>query len=432
MRRRASPPSAAEPVTVRIERVGAEGDGIADLHGAPLYIPFTLPGEQVHASRAGSRGELISVLDSSADRVAPPCAHFGTCGGCVVQHWRTDSYLAWKTGLLRDALQRAGYADAPVAPVVATAPQQRRRMDFAAKRTRDGLVLGLHARGGPVTDIAVCHVLHPALSGLLAPLRRLLGGLQTLRREASVVANLLDDGIDLLLRTDAALALPDRTALITFARAHGVLRVSWAQREGVPEPVAILRPPVITLFGVAVQPPPGAFLQASPSGESAIVAAVLAGLPENLPARTRIADLYAGSGTLTFALAQHARVTAFEGDAAAFTALRSAVNAAALAGRVQAMQRDLARQPLTPAELAGFAAVVLDPPHAGAAAQVAQLAAARVRRIVYVSCNPAALARDARVLHTAGYRLLATTPIDQFRWSARLESVCVFGTATFN
>jgi 23S rRNA (uracil1939-C5)-methyltransferase len=177
---------------------------------------------------------------------------------------------------------------------------------------------------------------------------------------------------------------------------------------------------------VAVRPPPGGFLQASAEGEAAIVEAVLAGLPEKLAGKARIAELYAGSGTLTFALAQRARVAAWEGDGPALAALKEAVNRGGLAGRVEAFARDLARGPLGEAELAGFAAVVLDPPHAGAAAQVARIAASAVKRVIYVSCNPAALGRDAAVLRGAGFRLLSAVPIDQFLWSARLESVCVF------
>jgi 23S rRNA (uracil1939-C5)-methyltransferase len=157
------------------------------------------------------------------------------------------------------------------------------------------------------------------------------------------------------------------------------------------------------------------------------VAAVLAGLPEKLAPRARIGELYAGSGTLTFALAQRARVAAYEGDGPALTALKEAVNRGGLAGRVEGFARDLAQGPLLEAELAGFACVVLDPPHAGAAAQVARIAASAVKRVVYVSCNPAALGRDAGVLRGAGFRLLSAVPIDQFLWSARLESVCVFG-----
>lgn len=432
MRKPASTPSAADPSPVRIERIGAEGDGIGRLpDGRPIYLPFTLPGELVRARPAARRGDgwagtLDAVLEPDASRTAPPCLHFGRCGGCVLQHWRAGEYLAWKAGLLRDALQRAGYADAPLAPISASGPYERRRMDLAAHRTRDGVALGLHARGGPVVDLQACHVLHPALFVLSEPLRRLLAGLQGMRRDGSVIANLCDNGPDLLLRTDAALSPEDRTRLVGFARAHNLPRLGWALGNAPPEPVLILRPPVVTLSGIAVQPPPGGFLQASAAGEAAIVAAVLAGLPERLPARARVLDLYAGCGTLSFALAQRARVAAFEGDAATVEALRRGANQAGLAGRVEARQRDLARQPLSAAELAGVAAVVLDPPHAGASVQIAQIAAAKPPRVIYVSCNPAALARDARALHQAGYRLLSASPIDQFLWSARLESVCVF------
>jgi 23S rRNA (uracil1939-C5)-methyltransferase len=269
-------------------------------------------------------------------------------------------------------------------------------------------------------------VLDPALFALITPLRQMLRGLQALRREASAIANLLDSGPDLLLRTDAEAGTADRTLLATFASAHGLPRISLARGNGMPETACLLRPPVIHLSGVAVTPPPGAFLQASRAGQDAIVAATLAGLPEKLTARARIAELYAGCGTLTFALAGRARVAAFEGDAASAAAMRQAVNASGLAGRIEPVQRDLARQPLSAKELTGFAAVVLDPPHAGAQAQMGQIATSGVRRVVYVSCNPATLGRDAAVLAKSGYRLMSSLPVDQFRWSARLESVSVF------
>jgi 23S rRNA (uracil1939-C5)-methyltransferase len=193
-----------------------------------------------------------------------------------------------------------------------------------------------------------------------------------------------------------------------------------------PEPVCVFRPATTSLSGVMVAPAPGAFLQASADGEKAIVSAVLAGLPDKLPPRARIAELYAGSGTLTFALATQARVTAWESNCAALATLRSAVNASGHAGRIEVEQRDLGRQPVSAAELARFEAVVLDPPYAGAAEQITAVAAARVPRVIYVSCNPAALMHDARALRVAGYHVVSATPIDQFLWSARLESVVVF------
>ena len=129
---------------------------------------------------------------------------------------------------------------------------------------------------------------------------------------------------------------------------------------------------------------------------------------------------------MTFALAGQVRVTAWEGDPAAVDALRAAVNRARLAGRIEATQRDLIRQPLQRKELGGFAAIVLDPPHDGAPAQIAEVAASGVKSVIYVSCNPASLARDAAALRNAGYELAKVQPIDQFLWSARLESVATF------
>ena len=394
-----------------------------------------LPGETVHARPTEKRGEgfagvVETMLAPSPDRVSPPCPHAEDCGGCTLQHWRADAYLSWKSGLLEAALRRAGYAPT-LAPIATTAPRTRRRMDLAARRDGGRLRLGLHTpRSRDIVDIAECHVLHPTLTALLPALRSTLAPLSAIRREADVICNLLDTGADLLLRTDAEPTAPDRARLAAFAHAHGIRRITWARGSGVPETVVLTEAPHIRFCDAQVTPPPGAFLQASADGERAIVAAVLAGLPEKLPARARIADLYAGCGTFSFVLAARGRVAAYEGDAAALAALRSAVNASGLAGRIEAQQRDLVRQPLSGKELSSFAAVVLDPPHAGAPVQIAQIAASTIGRVIYVSCNPVALARDAAVLRGAGYALLSATPIDQFLWSARLESVSVFARQT--
>jgi 23S rRNA (uracil1939-C5)-methyltransferase len=187
----------------------------------------------------------------------------------------------------------------------------------------------------------------------------------------------------------------------------------------------MLRPPLLTLSGVAVAPAPGAFLQASREGEAAIVSAVLAGLPKLAP-KARIVELYAGVGTMSFALAERARVEAYEGAAPAVAALDAAVRRAGLAGRIRAEIRDLSRRPLKVSEMAGAACVVLDPPFAGAGPQIRNLAASGVARVVYVSCNPAALANDAAALRQAGYRVAEAAPIDQFPYSENVESVVVF------
>jgi 23S rRNA (uracil1939-C5)-methyltransferase len=410
-----------------IDRIGTAGDGTATAPGgSAIHIPFTLPGERVTAPwQGGARANYDTITLASPDRVVPPCPHFGVCGGCALQHWADAPYAAWKAGLVRQALSRAGFAEPVVSALVRTPPGARRRMDFAVRRSADGVRLGLHEAGSAmIADLEVCPVLHPALAALIAPLRQLMPTLAGLRKSADIAANLLANGADLLIRADGPATAPDRMKLAAFAEAQGVARIAWAVGTGASETAAQLRVPRVTFSGAAVSPPPGAFLQASEAGEHAIQRAVLDGLPARMGARGLIVELYAGIGTLSFPLAAHGRVRAFEGNAAAAAALRQAAGGT----RVDAIHRDLARQPLQPVELKGAACVVLDPPFDGAAAQMPALAASGLP-IIYVSCSPAALARDAAMLARAGYTLDAATPIDQFLWSAQVEAVCVFTRA---
>jgi 23S rRNA (uracil1939-C5)-methyltransferase len=423
----------AKPTEFEIARLGAAGDGVAaGAGGRPVFIPYALPGERVSARVTGKLGEgqaaeLTALLQPAPERAVPPCPFFGRCGGCVMQHMAIPPYAAWKRARLAEALSRAGYPDAAVAEPAVTPPQTRRRADLALRREGGVPVLGFHARAsGAVVDLSTCLVLDPALVALFAPLKAMLRSLSAFRREGSAVLNLLDSGPDLLLRLDGVPNAADRALLADFARAHGLPRIACAPLKGsTSENMAQLGPVSIALGGVPVAPAPGAFLQATPQGEAAIVAAVLAGLPPKLAGKARIADLYAGLGTLSFPLGTRARVTAYEGAPEAVAALDAAARKSG--GRVEAVRRDLSRQPLAAKELDAFAAVVLDPPFAGAADQMPALARSKVERIIYVSCNPAALGRDAKLLQAAGWQLVSATPVDQFLWSAQLEAVVVFG-----
>jgi 23S rRNA (uracil1939-C5)-methyltransferase len=378
--------------------------------GQSVFVPFTLPGETVRATLGGqSRAVLNELLTPSPERVTPPCPHFGTCGGCALQHWADSDYATWKQDVLRRALVKAGFTDPVVGALQRTPTGARRRMEFAARRQTDGVAFGLHAaHSQTIVPIDGCNVLHPSL--------------ERMKRGSDIAANLLDNGVDLLIRGDAPANAVDRARLAAFAAAEGIARIAWGVEHHPPENAALLRLPEISFAGARVNPPPGAFLQASAQGEAAIVDAVLAGLPAKLTAKSRIIELFAGIGTLSFPLAARARVQAFEGDRAAAEVLRRAAGGT----RVEAVQRDLTRQPLQVKEFAGAAAVVLDPPFAGAGPQMVTLAAAKVPVIIMVSCNPVALSREAAMLRAAGYSLQSATPIDQFLWSAQLETVCVF------
>ncbi len=415
---------AAETQAVTIEGIAAGGDGFARLPGGDaVFVPFTLPGEQV-VVRPGKPATLIRRETGSPDRQTPRCAHFGTCGGCTLQHWADAPYGAWKAARLAEALHRAGFRDTPIAPIVHAGPGTRRRMDLALRRTRAGVLTGFHPRHGSVPlDIHACAVLAPELVALIAPLRRVATALDALLREGSAIVNLLDNGSDVLLRTDKPLSAQDRLLLARTARELDIARIAWAQGNATPEPVAALRKPAITFANVQVSPPPGAFLQATRLGEDAIVHAVMQALIDLKKPNHVLADLFSGIGTISLALAERFRVHAFEGAHDAHQALDTALRNSRQTGRVQPFHRDLNRQPLLPKELDRFDAVVLDPPYAGAKTQIEQICASKLKRVIYVSCNPVALAHDGAKLHAAGFRAVSAAPVDQFLWSTHLESI---------
>ncbi|MBP5857215.1 class I SAM-dependent RNA methyltransferase [Marivibrio halodurans] len=430
-RAEASPrPVAGPPTAVAVERVGAQGDGIAeDETLGRLYIPLAAPGDRLTVRPGARRGDgrvaAIETIDTPGpDRVTPPCRHFGTCGGCALQHLSAAAIAREKRALLADALARKGLEDVPVSETVAIAPGGRRRARFAMRRVKGRTILGFNERqGARIVDLDECPLLEPALAAMLPDIRHLATRLPSLGTGGDLHIQGSETGADLLFLPDKPgdPGLAEREAIAAFAEARGIARISWTPAPGAPpEPVAARAAPRVSFAGIAIHPPPGAFLQPSLAGERAITAAVAAAVG---PAE-RVADLYAGCGSIGLSLAVMGKaVHAAEGLADHVDAFRKAGGAAGL--RVSAEVRDLAAEPLSAAELARFDAVVFDPPRAGAADQAAALAASAVPRIAAVSCNPATLARDLSILVEGGYRVLAATPIDQFPWSGHLEAVAV-------
>ncbi len=424
------PQSPAEPRTVEVTvtEIGARGDGIASAEGAKLFVPLTVPGDRVRvrvrdsggeSKGEGLRAELLEILEPGPGRGTPPCGHFGSCGGCTLQHMDDVAYAAWKVGLVRGALARVGLGDVPMAPLSRTPPAARRRARFAALKRGRRVWFGFNERQSHrLADLEDCPVLLPRLAALIEPLRALLLDVLPDGGGCDVIATDLEGGIDLVLVGPRSLDRAARERLVAFDEA-AVARISWqADDRGSPEPIAHRRPVAVRFAGHPVTPPPGAFLQASAEGEAALVAAVL----ETVGEARRVADLFAGLGTFAVPLAQRAAVHAVEGDAPALAALAKEVGGL----RLTTERRDLFENPLTAKELARFDAVVFDPPRAGAAAQAQALAGSKVPLVVGVSCNPATFARDARTLVDGGYALERVHPVDQFLWSAHVEVVGVF------
>ncbi len=390
-----------------IVRLGARGDGIT---ADGRFVPATVPGDRV-------RFDPFE-LQPGPDHAIPPCRHFPECGGCQLQHVGDAAYSAWVSARIMSALDAAHVAVGDVEPVALSPPRSRRRASLRAVKRGGQLSLGFNADASHrIVDMRECWVLRPELFALVAPLRELLATLLRDGQGAGVSLTASDSGIDVLLAGVAATALADIERLTAFAATHDLARLA-VEGEGGVEVLTEARPPVLRFGGVPVLLPPAPFLQPTREGEAALQAAVL----EACAGAGSIADLFCGLGTFALPLAAGAKVYAADASGTAVAAL----TAAARGKPMLVEHRDLFRRPLAATELARFDAVVFDPPRAGAASQVALLAASTVPVVIAVSCNPNTFARDAMTLGEAGYQLGRLWPIGQFRWSTHVELVARF------
>lgn len=401
-----------------IDRLGHLGDGVGLGPDGPVYAAQMLPGEVVEGEAQGDRILNPRILTPSPDRVRPPCVHARTCGGCLMQH-AADPYVAtWKQGIVAGALAGQGLT-ARFLPMHTSPPRSRRRAVLTGRRTKNGVLLGFHARGSDLlVAVPNCQLLHPDLIATFPALESLVrvGGTRSTELQLTVTRSLA--GPDVVVAGGRELTADLRMDLARLEETHNLARLTWGD-----EMVALRAQPMQRFGGVLVTPPPGAFLQATAEGESALLRAVALAIG---PAR-HVADLFAGVGTFALPLAERADVLAVEGDPAMTAALEKAHrNAAAPLKRITVQTRDLFRRPMEPDELRGLDAVVIDPPRAGAEAQTERLAAARVPVIASVSCNPVTFSRDARLLIRAGYHLDWVQVIDQFRWSSHVELAARF------
>ncbi|UVO49180.1 class I SAM-dependent RNA methyltransferase [Sphingomonas sp. SUN019] len=384
-----------------IVRVAARGEGVT---ADGRHAAFAAPGDLLADDGA---------LTSGPHHATPPCRHFPECGGCQLQHLDDAAWSGFITDRIAAALAAHDLTTMIRAPILSP-PRTRRRATLHAEPS--GRIGFTAEKSHQIVDLAECHVLAPELFALIAPLRRLLQRLKVKRR-VDLHLTLADQGVDLLVNGVAPDGLAAAEAITAFAQANNVARICFDRGDGPEtrwEPDGV----TITLGGVAVPLPPGAFLQATREGEAALVEAVreAIGTPETT------ADLFAGLGT--FALSLPGKVYAAEGARDAILTLKAA---AALAGRrIFTEHRDLFRRPLTPKELDRFGAIVLDPPRAGAREQAVALAQSTAPAIAYVSCNPSSFARDAKTLCDGGYRLDWIQPVGQFRWSTHVELAACF------
>lgn len=390
-----------------ILRIAAKGDGVT---ASGRHFP------------GGVTGDVIAengTLTPGPHHVAPPCRHFGTCGGCQLQQADEETLRQFVTDRVVHAAEGQGLTIGELLPTHLSPPHSRRRATFHAMRAGKGAVIGFReARGHRIVDLRECYILAPELLALVEPLRKLIARFAG-KAPIDIAVTVADQGVECALKGFVAEGLATTEALLDFARVNGLSRLSLDQGYG-PETVWEPEPVSVTLGSVPIALPVGAFLQPTLDGEARLIddaRVYLAGA-------ATIADLFAGLGTFAFALAGPSKLLAVEAARDAHLACKLAANTRAVP--VHALHRDLFRNPLQPAEVGRFGAILLDPPRAGAREQIAQIAASDATRVAYISCNPSSWARDAKVLVDAGFRLEKLRPVGQFRWSTHVELTSYF------
>lgn len=400
----------------RIERLGRRGDGVAISAAGQALAPLTLPGEEIEGEALDGRIAAPRILTPSPDRVKPVCSHYRACGGCSLMHASDGFTTNWKRQVVETALA-ARDLPAPVKGVHVSPPRSRRRAVLSGRRTKKGALLGFHARASDViTDLTNCHLLRPQIMDALPLLRQIVVAGASRAAELTITVIAGPAGLDVAVTGGKPMDPALFQNLAALAEQGDLARLDWDGQS------ITRRTPALPMGRAMVVPPPAAFLQATAEGEAALLAA----LRSFTQGAGRIVDLFAGCGTFSLPLAQSASVHAVEGLAAPLQALDAGWRAAPGLHRVTTQICDLARNPLLPDELSAFDAIVIDPPRAGAEAQMHEIAASGVPKIAFVACDPVNFSRDARILADAGYTLTQLFVVDQFRWSPHVETVAEF------
>jgi len=386
--------------------------GMGQLSDGTL-VDRVLPGEEVEMLPDGTARVIAPVVD----RVKAPCRHFKSCGGCSVQH-ASDVFVAnWKTQIVERALS-ARDLSFPLRSVHSSPAQSRRRARLSGRRTKKGAMVGFHAKGSDaLINVPDCQLLLPSIRAGFPALESLT--VLAASRKSEVNLTVIDSlgGLDVHVATERNLDGPLRIELAGLAELHNLARLAWN------DDVVVTRKSPDQQFGPArVAPPAGSFLQATREGEHALVDAVAGSVGQ----AKKVVDLFSGAGTFSLPLARLCEVHAIEGEAEMLEALDRGWRYASGLKTVTTEARDLFRRPLEPDELDQFDLAVLDPPRAGASAQIANIAASKLKKVTMVSCNPVTFARDAAVLGHAGFGMDWIDVVDQFRWSAHVEVVATF------
>ena len=409
----------AETKEVVITRLGHQGDGVVQSTDQnDLYVPLALAGEKVKIEYVDNKVTLHSIIESSPERVKPPCEHYKSCGGCNLQHLSKQAYIEWKTENIIQAFKSQGITDLPIDPMFVVEERSRRRAVLGARRTKKTLLLGFHGRRThDIIDINDCYILSPAIQSKLESLKALLRPLISRKAEIRLTVIEADNGLDIALENvNKELDADTYQEIANICNEHQIARLTIDN-----EAIFSQCTPYLSFDNINMEIASGGFLQAVQSAQNFMTSIII----DNLQDTKQALDLFSGMGTFTLPMAKKVKVTAVESDKLALKSLEASTNKLQEVKPIDLVKRDLFTDPLMTKELNAYDFVVMDPPRSGAIAQAKQLAGSSVPTIVCVSCNPATLARDIRALIDGGYSLLRIAPVDQFLYSAHVEVIAI-------
>ncbi|MFO7285590.1 MAG: 23S rRNA (uracil(1939)-C(5))-methyltransferase RlmD [Gammaproteobacteria bacterium] len=413
-----------------------DGRGVADVDGRRVFVADALPTERVviaprRKRRRFTEAELVRIVEPAASRVTPPCEVFGRCGGCALQHLDYPAQVRFKQKVVEDAFARiAGVSpDEWLEPIVGREWNYRRRARLGVKYVdaKERVLVGFRERAAPyITDMARCPVLVPPMDTLVGELAELIGATSVKRRLPQIEVAVGDTAAAIVLRVLDPPSSEDRARFAAFGREHGVDVYLQPGGPGSIEPLGEPARLAYTLpeFDVELEFAPTDFIQINGEVNRRMVSAAVE-LAEVRPGE-RVLDLFSGLGNFTLPFARRAaEVLGVEGDAGLVA--RGGANARRNGiPNARFVAADLA-DPDWPFYRERWDVAVLDPPRTGAEVPVRQLGRTKPRRIVYVSCHPATLARDAKILVAEhGYKLRSVRALDMFPHTHHVEAMALF------
>lgn len=438
-RRRRKQKLPQEHINADIESLSHDGRGIARIDGKTVFVDGALTGEKVsfqytRLHKSFDEARVVEVFEAAAERVEAKCAHFGVCGGCSLMHLAPEAQLAHKQATLAEHFQHFGNLTPQTWLEPLTGPlwgyRRKARLGVKYVTKKEQVLVGFREKSSPfIAQLEQCEVLDPRVGTKLTELGQMIAGLQAYNRIAQIEVAMDEEHVALVFRNLDALSDADKQALIAFGQSHDI----WIyQQPGGPDTVSALWPenPQLSYapeVGLTLNFDPSDFTQVNAGINEKMIQRALQLL--DVQADDRILDLFCGLGNFTLPLAKRVQeVVGVEGDAAL---VRHAKNNAAVNDLNNA---DFELADLTTTELkdypwaqAGFNKILLDPPRSGAFEVLHQLAELGAERLVYVSCNPATLARDAgELVNQHGYTLEAAGIMDMFPHTTHVESIAVF------